>query len=85
MSTPKECLYCAVYLKNKAKRTYHHRARRIMEFHLNRKLGSSEEVHHIDENESNNNFKNLQLLLHQDHCRLHASLSYRAHRRMSLS
>ncbi len=42
-----------------------------MERYLWRKLNSSEVVHHIDENRSNNNFHNLQVMTIGDHQSLH--------------
>jgi hypothetical protein len=39
----------------------------IMEQHLGRKLEKSEEVHHKDEDKSNNNIENLEVLSKSDH------------------
>lgn len=49
----------------------HHRI--VMENHLGRVLNSNEVVHHIDENKKNNSINNLQLMLVEDHTRLHSS------------
>jgi len=43
----------------------------IMENFIGRKLYSDEVVHHKDHNKLNNNIKNLELLIKQDHDRLH--------------
>lgn len=43
----------------------------VMENHLKRKLKKGEEVHHKDENTSNNNIDNLIVLSHKEHRRLH--------------
>jgi hypothetical protein len=43
-----------------------------MENHLGRNLKRGEEVHHKDENKSNNALSNLELKSHSDHARDHA-------------
>ena len=50
--------------------------RLIMEQHLGRKLKSSEDVHHIDENGKNNELSNLEVISHKRH----AQISSRKHR-----
>ena len=45
--------------------------RYVMEQHLGRKLLHNEIVHHIDENKSNNNISNLQIMSKSEHSKLH--------------
>lgn len=47
--------------------------RRVMEEKLDRPLKSSEDVHHIDEDKSNNQPSNLEVVDHADHTREHKS------------
>ena len=50
--------------------------RLIMEQHLGRKLKSTEDVHHIDEDGQNNDLSNLEIISHKRH----AQISSRKHR-----
>jgi len=43
----------------------------VMEQYLNRKLKPGEEVHHINENPSDNNLENLQLVTPSEHMKIH--------------
>lgn len=43
----------------------------LMERGLGRRLHSTEVVHHINHNRSDNRMENLQLMTRSDHCRLH--------------
>jgi hypothetical protein len=45
--------------------------RYVMEKHLGRELSSDEIVHHIDEDRSNNDLSNLQIMTREEHARLH--------------
>lgn len=45
--------------------------RKIMEEHLQRKLLSTEIVHHIDGNKQNNNISNLQIVTRAEHLKIH--------------
>jgi hypothetical protein len=49
--------------------------RLIMEAHLGRSLLPEEDVHHLDEDVTNNDISNLEIILHTEHCREH-SLKY---------
>lgn len=44
---------------------------RVMELHLNRKMGPNESVHHRDENRRNNALENLEVMTRGEHSRLH--------------
>ena len=44
----------------------------LMEQHIGRKLNSSEVVHHIDKNRSNNKMNNLELMTRSEHAKHHA-------------
>jgi hypothetical protein len=55
----------------------------LMELELNRKLLSSEVVHHINHNKSDNNLQNLQLMTRKDHCKLHGVESASSKERMT--
>ena len=52
--------------------TYLHR--KIMEDHLGRKLLPTENIHHIDGNNQNNDITNLEILTNSEHRKLHAKL-----------
>jgi hypothetical protein len=43
----------------------------VMELYLGRRLGPGECVHHMDENKSNNDINNLQLMTRSEHARHH--------------
>jgi ABC-type bacteriocin/lantibiotic exporter with double-glycine peptidase domain len=45
--------------------------RLLMEKHLGRKLTKNEIVHHIDNNPTNDNPENLQVMTQKEHARLH--------------
>lgn len=53
-------------------RGYVREHRLVMSQHIGRYLTDDEEVHHIDENKSNNDISNLQLMTKAEHTRLHA-------------
>lgn len=53
----------------KGKQVYEHRF--VMEKHLKRKLDVDEHVHHVNGNKSDNRAKNLIVLSHSEHNRLH--------------
>lgn len=46
--------------------------RYLMEQHLGRPLSDDEDVHHIDENPSNNDISNLEIIMHGEHQRRHS-------------
>jgi len=50
---------------------YNYFARKVMEKHLCRKLLTTEVVHHIDRNKTNNSLENLELMSNSDHSILH--------------
>lgn len=45
--------------------------RYVMEQHLKRRLGSNEVVHHKDEDKTNNELSNLEVMSRSEHNRLH--------------
>ena len=55
---------------NNGKREYLHRV--IMEQKIGRKLLPNEDVHHINNNPSDNRLENLELIEHSDHLKLHS-------------
>lgn len=50
-------------------------ARAVMEAHLKRKLRTEEEVHHINEDPSDDRIENLELLSHREHIERHSKLT----------
>lgn len=46
--------------------------RMLMEAHLGRSLLPEEDVHHLDEDVSNNDIGNLEVRVHSEHCREHS-------------
>jgi len=50
---------------------YQYEHRKVMEKHLCRKLLTTEVVHHIDRNKTNNSLENLELMSNSDHSILH--------------
>lgn len=58
---------------NGVKQDYH---RYLMEQKLGRKLDSNEVVHHMDDNKSNNDIDNLQVMTRSEHAKLHAKPPY---------
>lgn len=65
--------YRWVYVTENGKRRARREHRFIMEQHLGRKLEPWEIVHHIDENPSNNDLLNLQVVAFGDHTKSHHS------------
>ena len=63
-----KCGYLMRQIDNKG--SYVHRL--VMEEYLGRKLEDGEVVHHIDGNKINNDIENLELLLKQEHHKLHS-------------
>lgn len=48
----------------------------LMEKHIGRKMLKNEVVHHIDENKTNNDLSNLEVMTRSEHSRLHAIKNY---------
>lgn len=66
----KDGRYRCVISRNGSLRTVSY-PRMVMEEHLGRELLPGEDVHHIDEDPSNNDVSNLEIVPHADHCRNH--------------
>lgn len=54
----------------------HSYARYLMEKHIGRKLNHNEEVHHIDEDKTNDVIENLEIIDATNHRRYHNPLKY---------
>lgn len=62
--------YIEIRTENGFKRKHVH----VMEMHLGRKLNTGEVVHHKDQNKTNNDLSNLELMTHAEHTILHNQL-----------
>lgn len=69
-------LRCVIVHSDGRKQTISY-PRLVMETHLGRSLLPDEDVHHVDEDTTNNNLSNLEVKLHTEHCRNH-SIKYRS-------